>query len=184
MAPLLVRPSQVGRAGVSAAIACFAIIAVAAWQTSLPREAVLLQKDGVRGRMVAMGRELELEGARAAGQKLILEAEELANGKGRKLASRKGASVSKQTLSAVVPPFAEQYGVVGREQARPFTPPQAKTSATGMQQHMPSMHHAPLPFAMHRASMHRAPIHRPMHRPVHRPMPAGGRAPPNAHSRL
>jgi len=113
--------------------------------------------------MVKMGRELELEGARAAGAKLIKEAGELASGAGaampRKLAPRK--LTSKQTLSAVAPPFAEQYGFPGHEEAREFKPPQTKAHAAGMQPRRKGMRHAPAPGAMHRMPAKNSPVHHP-----------------------
>jgi hypothetical protein len=59
------------------------VLLVVSRQFVQPERDVLLQVDTVRANMVAMGKELEREGAKIAGAKLIREASELSKGKSK-----------------------------------------------------------------------------------------------------
>ena len=71
-------------AGIGAvAIGLLCMLLVVSHQFAQPGRDVLLQVGTVRANMVAMGKELEREGAKIAGAKLIREASELSTGKSR-----------------------------------------------------------------------------------------------------
>lgn len=98
-------PARVALAA-SAAVGLVCIVLVVSWQAG---PAGLLQTaDGVRGRMEAMGKELELEGARAAGAKLIKEADELTGGKSKPM-----AKTHKLQQAGGLPPRPQDIGFNG-----------------------------------------------------------------------
>ena len=95
-----------------AGLACAAVLI--SWQHSqVGRSALSQAQQGVRGRMVAMGEELEREGAKAAGASLIREANELAAHKGAAGARSSAAPRKTHKLSQASYAHPEDIGFQG-----------------------------------------------------------------------